>query len=132
MVNTKLEETGASAPAAGEPTRSRTCFSPRCDIYESKEGLVLLADMPGAAEDSVEVLFENGILTVTGHVGDPGVNDHELRTHEYRVGDYRRQFALSEAVDAAKIEASVASGVLRLELPKTEATKPRKIAVTQR
>ena len=48
---------------------------------------------------------------------------------EYGVGDYFRTFQVSEAVNAAKISAQYADGVLTLHLPKVEAVKPRKIAV---
>ena len=49
---------------------------------------------------------------------------------EYGVGDYYRSFQISEAIDAGKISAEYADGVLTLHLPKTEAVKPRKIAVS--
>ena len=49
--------------------------------------------------------------------------------HEYGVGDYYRTFQVSEAIDPSKISAEYTDGVLTLHLPKTEATKPRKISV---
>ena len=129
MADTELQKTVTGTPATAQ---SRTYFSPRCDICESKEGLVLLADMPGVAENSVEIVFEKGILTITGRVSDGALKDHELKTHEYPVGDFRRQFTLSDVIDVSGIEASMANGVLRLGLPKAEAAKPKRIAVTQK
>ena len=52
--------------------------------------------------------------------------------HEYGVGDYYRSFRLGEGIDPDKIEAHLKDGVMKLHLPKSEATKPKKIAVQAR
>lgn len=114
----------------GESTREGPVFVPRCDIYEHEEGLALLADMPGVDDKNVEVELKNGVLTIVGHVGDEGYRrDHEMVYREYRTGHYRRSFTISSVVDSGKIEASMKAGVLRIFLPKSEAAKPKKIAV---
>jgi HSP20 family protein len=72
--------------------------------------------MPGVPKDGVEIVFDDGQLTLIGHrpSGNTG---------------YRRAFDLDDAIDADRIEASMEQGVLTLRLPKTEAAKPRRISV---
>jgi HSP20 family protein len=112
-----------------ENTRNVPVFIPPVDILESQEGLILLADMPGAPMDRVEIDMNDDRLTIKGSVNiEDGKGSVLLR--EYGVGDYYRQFTLSSAIDRSKIEATMKDGVLKVILPKAEAAKPRKIAVT--
>jgi len=103
-------------------------YRPNVDIVELANELVLFADMPGARSDSIDVQFENGELTVRADVEprQPGVN-YLLR--EYGVGGFVRSFRVGEQVDASRITAEYADGVLKLHLPKAEAIRPRKIEV---
>ena len=112
-----------------ERTRERTVFVPRTDIYEQSDALVLVANMPGVDENSVDINVDRRVLTVTGRVAPEPVEKHRLIYEEYETGDFERSFTLTEEVDVGKIEATVRNGVLRLVLPKSEAAKPRKIAV---
>ena len=57
------------------------------------------------------------------------LKDHKLVFSEYEVGDYERAFTLSDEIDREKIKATVKQGVLRLELPKAEKVKPKKITI---
>ncbi len=125
-VMTKKEE---RTPAGVERTSPHPVFVPRCDIYESSEGLMLLADMPGVDEKSVNVDLEAGVLTITGRIVEEKFPEKELVYREFRTGDYKRAFTLSEEVDTSKIDANLKNGVLRVYLPKVEKAKPRKIAV---
>jgi HSP20 family molecular chaperone IbpA len=111
-----------------ERTRARLAFVPRVDIYETEEATVLVADMPGADENSLEITLENRVLTVKGYVDVTWPEDHALAYAEYRVGDYERSFTLTDSVDQERIEATVKDGVLRLVLPKAMPAS-RKIAV---
>ena len=99
------------------------------DIYETKDALFLIADMPGVDENTVDVELEKNILTISGRVENGKVKDYSLVFSEYEVGDYERTFTLSDEIDRDKIKASVKQGVLRLELPKAEKVKPKKIAI---
>jgi HSP20 family molecular chaperone IbpA len=85
--------------------------------------------MPGVDENSVEVNVERKVLTITGRVAPRQVEDHRLTYYEYEAGDFERSFTLSNQVDEDKIDATVKNGVLRLVLPKSEAARPKKIAV---
>jgi HSP20 family protein len=115
--------------AATERIRNVKTFVPRVDIYETKEALFLIADMPGVDEKTVDVELEKNVLTISGRVENGKVKDYSLVFSEYEVGDYERTFTLSDEIDRDKIKANVKQGVLRLELPKAEKVKPKKIAI---
>ena len=115
--------------AATERIRNVKTFVPRVDIYETKEALFLIADMPGVDDKTVDVELEKNILTISGRVEDGKLKDHTLVFSEYEVGDYERSFTLSNEIDREKIKATVKQGVLRLELSKAEKVKPKKIAI---
>jgi HSP20 family protein len=116
--------------AATERIRNVKTFVPRVDIYETKESLYLIADMPGVDEKTVDVELEKNILKISGRVENEKIKDHALLFSEYEVGDYERTFTLSDEIDRDKIKATVKQGVLRLELPKAEKVKPKKIAIS--
>ena len=103
-------------------------FTPRVDILETGDELVLYADLPGVKPEDVDVRFEHGELIVHGKCAPRQPNVKYLYS-EYGVGDYFRSFSLSEHLDATKISARLVNGVLEVHLPKLDAVKPRKIAV---
>jgi HSP20 family protein len=112
-----------------EPTRAGRTYVPQVDIYETKEGLWLWADMPGVDDQSVNVHLEDGVLTIEGQVD---VKEYENVTPlytEYNVGNYLRRFTLSNEADSDRIVARMQNGVLALEIPKSERAKPRRIQV---
>ena len=111
-----------------EETRSQEQYvTPPVDIYETQEGLVVKADLPGVARDSMDLRVENNLLTIraTAAHGAPG----EPIYREYGLVNFFRQFELNERVDQSKISAELNHGVLTLNLPKAEEAKPRKIDV---
>jgi HSP20 family protein len=115
--------------AVTEKIRNVKTFVPRVDIYETRDALFLIADMPGVDEKTVDVEMEKNILTISGRVEDGKVKDYNLVFSEYEVGDYERTFTVSNEIDRDKIKATVKQGVLRLELPKAEKVKPKKITI---
>ncbi len=115
--------------AATERIRNVKTFIPRVDIYENKESLFLIADMPGVDEKTVDIELEKNILTITGRSENGRIKDAAMMYSEYEIGDYERVFTLSDEIDRDKIVATVKNGVLRLELPKAEKVKPKKIAI---
>lgn len=114
---------------ATERIRNVKTFVPRVDIYETKDAIFLIADMPGVDEKSVDVELEKNILTIAGRVDIGEMKDRTMVYSEYEIGDYERTFTLSDEIDHDKICATVKNGVLRLELPKAEKIKPKKIAI---
>lgn len=123
----ELSVQGAEVPA--ERTRPRRIYTPTVDILESEDRIEVLADMPGVDEASVELTLEKNVLTIYGKVEADIPENHRLAVSEYGIGDYQRQFVLSNEVDRERIEAVVRNGVLCIRLPKAEIAKTRKIAV---
>src|SRR5262245_40438935 len=121
----KRDEGGGLATA--EVTRGVT-YTPRVDILETENELLLFADLPGVTQDDVDIRFESGELTLNARRPSPEARG-EGWLWEFQPGDYFRAFSISEQIDAGKIWAELKNGVLTLHLPKVEAAKPRKIAV---
>ncbi|MGC9348499.1 MAG: Hsp20/alpha crystallin family protein [Anaerolineae bacterium] len=118
-----------AAERAPEGVRDRVAFIPRADIYETDDDIVVVADMPGVDAESVDITLEDNILSINGYTKDWQPEGYQLTYAEYRVGDYRRRFTLSERIDREGIEAKMTDGVLRLHLPKVEEAKAKKITV---
>jgi HSP20 family molecular chaperone IbpA len=98
----------------------RQAFAPPVDIYESKDEILILADLPGVTTEALAVNLDKDQLTISAHRAPAG--DEAF--------DYRRTFVVPRGLDADKISANLQNGVLRLVLPKPAALKPRQIAVT--
>ncbi len=113
----------------GETTRGGPFYRPDCDIIERPDELLVVADVPGAKGPEIDVKFEDGLLTIHAPVEARQETEEQWFLQEYGVGDYHRTFQVSESIDAGKIAANYAEGVLTLRLPKAEAVKPRRIAV---
>jgi HSP20 family molecular chaperone IbpA len=107
----------------------RMLFTPPIDIYESDEGLVLHADLPGVSVETLELQVQDNKLTLFGRVSLPTPPEARLVHGEYHVGDFLRSFILSEEVDHERITASMSNGVLRVVLPKSQRAEPRRIRV---
>ena len=112
-----------------ERTRDRKAYVPRADIYETEEEIVVLADMPGVDENSVDITLEKNVLTINGLVEPEYPENYSLSFAEYEVGDYQRSFTLSNYIDQENIQATVKNGVLELRLPKAGPAKAKKITV---
>jgi len=124
-----LQKQQAQNPLETERTRNRKVYVPKVDIYETKDAMVLIADMPGVDNQSVDITLEKNVLTITGNVESTSYEGKTLAYAEYDTGDYQRAFTISDEVDQDRIEAAVENGVLRLTLPKIEKAKIKKIAI---
>lgn len=119
-----IEQTSASpsttvptpAPAPKVRTRPVTWLRPAVDVLEKDDGLQLILDVPGVPSDAFEIRADGNTLTVQGvrAAGDRG---------------WHRVFTLPPTIDAAQIGAKAENGVLTLTLPRSEASKPRRIEV---
>jgi len=126
------EKTVATAdvqrPVTTESTRNQERYvAPPVDIYETRDGLVVLADLPGVSKDALDVRVDNNVLTIRGRADHAVRQDRTYR--EYELVNFFRQFELSDNVDKQRISADLKQGVLTLTLPKAEEAKPRQIEV---
>jgi HSP20 family protein len=119
----------AATPAVPEARAPRWLRTPPIDIFETEQGLVLRADLPGVTSETLELQVQDNKLTLFGRV-ESDLPDTALLAHqEYHVGDFLRSFILSDDVDHDRISAKLNDGVLELTLPRAEKAKPRKIQV---
>ena len=123
---TKVE---SQPPAGVDRTVPRTVFRPRVDIVESKDAILLIADVPGADENEVDVTLEKNVLTIRAAIQPLKLEGYTLASHEYEVGDFERAFTISDEIDRDGIEAVVKDGVLRVVLPKSKYGTSKKITV---
>ncbi len=129
-MSTTLEKVQADA-VSPEQTRCGLCFAPNVDIVELDDRYELLADVPGATADSIEIDYERGLLTLRAHIEPRGPKDGAAwLLREFGVGDFHRAFQIGEGIDASGIRASVNAGVLKLHLPKSPAARTRRIQVS--
>jgi len=92
-----------------EVTRSQEQYvTPPVDIYETQEGLVVKADLPGVDKDSMDVRVENNLLTIHAKAAHVAPGDSIYR--EYGLVNFFRQFELNDRVDQSKISAEVNHG----------------------
>lgn len=109
-------------------SRPETYMTPDVNIFETAEGYVLEAEMPGVNKNGLEVTLEGDTLTIEGRRQEESVNG-SLIYRESRPAHFRRVFELDPAIDVGKIKAEMEAGLLTLTLPKTEKVKPRKIRI---
>lgn len=103
--------------------------TPPTDVFETKDAIVMLLDMPGADPESLNVALERRMLTVSARTGISVPRDHALIHAEFRDARYERGFTLSDEIDGEHIDAEFRDGVLRLQLPKTTPSPAKKIQV---
>jgi len=121
--------TQTQPPQAGVPQHATNLtYQPHVDVQDFGTEIVLVADVPGARAESLDISFEDGVLTVQAAV-EPRVLPGRCVRQEYGVGDYRRSFRLGEGFDASLITADYRRGVLTIRVPRLAAVRPRKIAV---
>ena len=108
--------------------REQEYVSPEVNIFETKDGYVLEAEIPGVNKEGLEITLEGNEITIVGHRKNEMVAGSPV-FRERALADYRRVFELDPAIDTAKITARMEQGVLNLTLPKSEQVKPRKIKV---
>lgn len=106
--------------------RETVTLAPPIDIYETEAAFLLFADMPGVAPDGLEVIVERNTLRVRGRTGEMS---GEPEYQEFELGEYRSTFAITDDLDTERISATLRDGVLRVEIPKSERLRPKKIPV---
>lgn len=113
-----------------ETTIPSRIFVPTADIFETKDGLSVVLEVPGVDKSSVDIRVEDGVLKVDGKLDFSKYRGLRPLYTEYNVGHFSRSFRLSGKIDQGKIAAELKDGVLSLTLPLSEKAKPRSIQVT--
>ena len=113
------------------PSPARTLFSPRFDIWESEDELILYGELPGVEASDLDLHFEKQVLTIHGKVSRQH-NALRCLVSEYAIGDFQREFTIGECIDRNAISAELKNGVLEIRLSKAEEAKPRRIEIAMR
>src|SRR5689334_11277557 len=113
-----------------ETTIPARVFVPTADIYETKDALTVILEMPGVEKNNIAVRVEDGLLYEEGRLDLTKYQGLQPLYIEYNIGHYSRSFQLSSKIDQTKIAASLSDGVLSLTLPKVEEAKPRVITIS--
>jgi HSP20 family protein len=124
-MNTTVQKHENAKPVS----RAEEFVAPGVDIFETNEGYVLEAEMPGVNKEGLEITLDGTEITITGHRAPLSPAGQTL-FRERRPVDYRRTFELDPVIDTGKISARMNQGVLTLTLPKSARAKPQKITVT--
>jgi HSP20 family protein len=104
-------------------------FSPYTDVYETERSVVVSMEVPGVDKDSIDIRLDKGVLTVKGTIDSSKYEALRPIYSEYNVGNFVRSFTVSTKIDSAAISASVADGVLTVDLPKAAEAVARRIAI---
>ena len=117
--------------ATGTDTAATAEWTPAVDIKEEVDRYVLWADLPGVSPDAIDIMMENGILTLKGErATDAKTNREGLKRVERVFCTFYRRFSLPDTADSEGISARCANGLLEISIPKKAAVQPKKIVVT--
>jgi HSP20 family protein len=107
-----------------------SAWTPTVDVFEDKENLKIVMELPGVSPEDVKLSLENQVLTIQGEKKQVAEESSE-RWHRYErsYGSFERMFTLPSSVDAERIQAKVDNGLLTVTLPKSEKARPRQIEI---
>ena len=104
-------------------------YRPDVDILEESEVYRIIADVPGAQQDRIDVSFEDGVLSIDAPIDERYSDSPDFAVREFGVGNYFRRFRISDDVDVEKIDAAYDLGVLTVTLPKRVTAQRRRIEI---
>jgi HSP20 family protein len=116
----------------GEMTDSgfETRLTPRLDMYEEENELVVKAELPGIRKKDMDIRLDGDVLTIKAEKKEEKeVKEDTYHAHERRFGQYVRYMTLPVRVDAEKVTASLKKGLLEIRLPKAEAPTTKQIEI---
>mgnify|MGYP003572477373 FL=1 len=111
-----------------ERVSRRRTVSPPVDIYENQDEVLVVTDVPGTSNEGLNIHFDKDQLFIEASAGLLNEENSPL-FREFASVDYRRVFELAPGIDVEKINAELKQGVLTIHLPKSAATKPRRIQI---
>jgi len=128
MMDRLMNEAFGSQPVLWQ--RSSDAMSLALDVAEEDDTYVVRASVPGVKPEDIDVTLTDNVLTIRGELkADEEIKEERYHIRERRWGAFMRSVTLPTPVDQEKIDAGYENGVLTLRLPKSEAVKPRRIAV---
>lgn len=107
-----------------------TEWSPALDLYQNKDNVVAVVELPGMRKEEIEISLHDRTLTISGERRKESSNGEGAERSERYVGKFRRSIALPTRVDANKVSATYRDGILTVVLPKAEEAKPKQIRVS--
>ncbi|BBO83208.1 molecular chaperone [Desulfosarcina ovata subsp. sediminis] len=118
------------AQTGGQEVVATGDWAPRVDIAETENAFEIKAEIPEVNKEDVKVTVYNGVLTIRGERKQEK-EEHGKKFHriERKYGSFTRNFTLPDNVDETDIQAAFKDGILNLQIPKTEAAKPKAIEV---
>ena len=103
---------------------------PRVNITENENFFHLEAETPGMKDKDINIEVHNGVLTIKGNKeNEADMKKENYQIREFKEQSFKRSFKLSDRINTGKVAAKIDNGVLRVDLPKYEQTKPQKIEV---
>lgn len=112
----------------GYTARSRCDFA--VNVWSNREKAVVSAELPGCSAEDIEISALKDTLTITGKVKpEEAIKDAVCHRAERTCGEFSRTIRLPFEVEQDQAKASYHQGVLTVELPRAEATKPQKIKI---
>ena len=130
-LNSALDEAFSSWPFQSEQSGTLTsAWLPACDVFEDKDAVKIVAEVPGVTPEDVKISLESNVLTIRGEKKQQAEESSE-RVHRYErtYGAFERAFSLPTSVDPERIGATYAHGILTVTIPKAERARPREIPV---
>ena len=105
-------------------------WRPNVDIYDNEGSIVFKAELPGVDKKDIDIALKDGVLTLKGERSyENEVKEDSYYRKERAFGHFHRSFALPENIDPGKIKADFKDGILKVEIPKPEERKPKKITI---
>ena len=129
MVDRLMEE--ALVMPRGSAGQTIGAGGPAMDVYEEGDNLIVETQLPGIKPEDIDINIEHGTLTIRGQTKtEQERKERNYLVREHHSGSFSRSLRLPEPIDPEACQATYENGVLRLPLPKSEAAKPRRIAIT--
>lgn len=107
----------------------RRSAAPPVDVFENQDELLIVADVPGVANDGIDLRVENDTLTLVARRPEPNGDHSPALAREFDEVDFQATYRIPAGIDTAGIAAETKNGTLVVRLPKAAAAKARKIVV---
>src|SRR5438093_13396109 len=104
-------------------------WSPALDLYQDKDNVVAVVELPGMKKEDIKISLRDGTLTISGERKSQTSNGEKAERTERYIGKFRRSITLPTRVDADKISATYRDGILTVPLPNAEEEKPKQVEI---